>query len=157
TEGVAMRPVTTEAQTRADRTRRRPSSARKSALRRVALEALEPRALMAVLPTPTVTGQVDATGQRGIEYQPTVAVDPTNPLHAVIIYNGYDPINNQNQTNYTNGRPRPTAARPGGRSRSASTSAATTSTRPRRTRPGRSTRSTCRGSTSTARGTSSSR
>src|SRR4051812_22590089 len=51
--------------------------ARNSMLRRIALEALEPRTLMAVVPTPTVlpNSQVDISTSRGDESSPTIAID----------------------------------------------------------------------------------
>ena len=95
-----MRPDTAEASSRpasTPSTRRRPAaaSADRRALRRAALDALEPRTLMAVLPPPTVLSQVVITGQQGIEFAPSVAVDPANPLHAVVVYSSFDPVNNQ--------------------------------------------------------------
>jgi large repetitive protein len=100
-----MRPDPFESLTRSGGARRRalrpgPGRKNKSSLRRIVLEGLEDRTLMAVLPAPDVLRQVAASNQRGIEFQPSVAVDPTNPLHAVTAYTQYDPINNPNQISF---------------------------------------------------------
>src|SRR4051812_5486217 len=69
--------------------------ARKSMLSLIAVEALEPRTLMAVLATPTVlpNSQVDVSdfvgSVRGYESSPTIAIDQLNPnkLAAVWVRN----------------------------------------------------------------------
>jgi subtilisin-like proprotein convertase family protein len=86
-----MRPQQTEVNLRGGRGRSRHESRRlndRKAARRMALESLESRILMAVLPPPTLSAPVDITNRVGAEYDPQVAVDPTNPLRAVVIYNG---------------------------------------------------------------------
>ena len=91
TAEVALRPATSPPRHR----RAAAAATDRRALRRAALDALEPRTLMAVLPPPTVLPQVDITGQQGAEFSPSVAVDPSNPLHAVVVYSAFDPVNNQ--------------------------------------------------------------
>ena len=65
--------------------------------RRAALERLEERALMAVLPTPTVLSQADAStlGTTGSnpsdESSPSVAVNPLNPNQLVEVFTRFDP------------------------------------------------------------------
>ncbi len=87
-----MRPQQTEVNFRGDRGRPhlglRRAIDRKAARRRMALESLESRILMAVLPPPTLSGVVDISNRVGAEYDPQVAVNPTNPLQAVVVYNG---------------------------------------------------------------------
>src|SRR4051812_31258103 len=69
----------------------RRGSARNSMLRAIALEALEPRTLLAALPTPTVlpSSQIDVSQLEGNESSPSVAVDQHNPnkLAAVWVIN----------------------------------------------------------------------
>src|SRR3954451_2174658 len=68
--------------------------ARNSMLRRIALEALEPRTLMAVLPTPTVlpNSQVDISNSRGDESSPTIAIDQLNPNKLAAVWVRNDPL-----------------------------------------------------------------
>jgi subtilisin-like proprotein convertase family protein len=82
----------------------RPRPDRNARRRRIALEGLEPRTLMAVLPAPTVLNRSIAsvgTGENvSNESAPTIAVDPTNPNNLVAVYTRNDPnsprnINNQ--------------------------------------------------------------
>jgi subtilisin-like proprotein convertase family protein len=57
--------------------------------RRLALEALEARSLLAVLPLPTVASRAvvsTTTADTSNESAPTVAVDPTNPLRLVAVW-----------------------------------------------------------------------
>jgi subtilisin-like proprotein convertase family protein len=73
---------------------RRPGSPRpdrKARRRRVALEGLEPRTLLAVLPTPTVAAPVAVSASRGNENTPAIAVDPTNPQKLVATWTRNDP------------------------------------------------------------------
>src|SRR3954451_6308757 len=67
--------------------------ARNSMLRRIALEALEPRTLMAVLPTPTVlpNSQVDVSTSRGNESSPAIAIDQLNPNKLAAVWVRNDP------------------------------------------------------------------
>ena len=73
--------------------RARPSATSKSRLRRLALDALEPRTLLATLPTPTVAARVDVSNAGGDESSPTIAVDPTDNTKAVAVWTRSDPIN----------------------------------------------------------------
>ena len=80
----------------------RPRPDRKDRRRRVALEGLEPRALMAVLPPATVTGQISisASPTNGHETAPSIAVDPTSPQKLVAVWTRDTPnaAINSNQT-----------------------------------------------------------
>src|SRR5436309_3382065 len=72
----------------------RRGSARNSMLRQIALEALEPRMLLAAaLPTPAVlpNSQVDITGLEGNESSPSIAVDPVNPNKLAAVWVRNDP------------------------------------------------------------------
>ena len=85
----------TKVKTRGSRTRTqggaRRLSARGETLRRLAMESLEARALMAVLPAPTFTGPVDVSNSRGNESTPSIAVDPTNPQKLAAVWTRNDP------------------------------------------------------------------
>ena len=76
--------------------RRRAVAARKATTRRAALERLEERALMAVLPTPTVAGPVNISGQVGLstdtsnESTPSIAIDQNNPQHLVAVWTRHE-------------------------------------------------------------------
>ena len=65
--------------------------------RRAALERLEERALMAVLPTPTILSRANAAagGLGGTnpsdESSPSIAVNPLNPLQLVEVHTRFDP------------------------------------------------------------------
>ena len=93
-----MRPAPSLVRPTADRPRplvkHRAGSAGRSRRRRRALEALEPRTLMAVLPAVTVTGQVQISGianPPGNETSPSVAIDPTDPTKLVAVWTRDDP------------------------------------------------------------------
>src|SRR5262249_30139971 len=92
---VAMRPAQPVIRAQAISARRhsgrRPEAARQSKLRRLALEGLEGRTLMAVLPSPNVLGQVDISNSGGNESAPSIAVDPTNSQHLVATWTRNDP------------------------------------------------------------------
>jgi subtilisin-like proprotein convertase family protein len=75
--------------------RRRPrrGEARKSQLRKAALERLEERALMAVLPTPTSVGPVlvsSTNSQTSNESTPSIAIDQNNPNHLVAVWTRHE-------------------------------------------------------------------
>src|SRR3954451_17429738 len=78
----------------------RRQTVRSAKLRRLTLDRLEERTLMAVLPTPVfnssgtgnqsfsfgtyqTSGAVDASNSEGNESSPSIAVDPNNPLKLV--------------------------------------------------------------------------
>jgi hypothetical protein len=63
---------------------RRPAVA--SQIRRLTLESLELRTLMAVLPPVSVTGQVAVSKDGGNDSTPSVAVDPANPQKLVSVW-----------------------------------------------------------------------
>jgi hypothetical protein len=71
--------------------------ARKQTLRRFTIEALEERALMAVLPSAIVNAQVPVNPTSGAgsanQFSPSIAVDPTNPSHLVAVWSVIDPPN----------------------------------------------------------------
>ena len=77
----------------------RRGAARNSVLRRIALEALEPRTLLATsaLPTPTVpTNPVDISNPNlandgSNESSPSIAIDPNNPLDMVSVWTQLNP------------------------------------------------------------------
>lgn len=92
-----MRPVTSEIDARETRGRVRSSAraqqARKSHLRKLALEGLETRELLAVVPPLTVQGQAliadggfNNTDSQVNESSPVVAVNPNNPNQVVSAY-----------------------------------------------------------------------
>src|SRR5580693_8568645 len=68
----------------------RRAEAKRSQLRRLMLEGLEERTLMATAPLPIVTGQASITTNQatstGNDSTPFVAVDPVNPLKMVMVY-----------------------------------------------------------------------
>ncbi len=69
-------------------TTRSSTAARKARLRRMTLESLEPRTLMAVLPPALVQNQVNISNQTtGQESSPSIAVNPLNSLQAVAVWN----------------------------------------------------------------------
>src|SRR2546426_9778 len=86
-----------------ERWQRQPSSRRRSrrshpfGLHRktasLTLEALEDRTLLAVVPTPLVSGWVHVDSSRGNESSPAVAVDPTNAQKLFAVYQRNDPQN----------------------------------------------------------------
>ena len=86
-----MRPAPSPAPTPAVRTgnlaKRASAAARKARLRRVTLEALEERALMAVLPAPLTGSLADVSqitgGSGGNESAPTIVIDPADPTKMV--------------------------------------------------------------------------
>ncbi len=79
--------VRTQGERRPSRQARRARLRQAAVRRRLALEGLEARTLMAVLPAPTVVDQVNVTnGFQGDESSPSVAVDPQNPQHMVAVY-----------------------------------------------------------------------
>ena len=93
-----MRPEPSELDSRGARDRvrtgSRPASVRRAHLRRLALEGLEPRTLLATIPAPVVTGTSQLGAQiYGLNVQnvpsmpndssPTVAVDPLDPTKLV--------------------------------------------------------------------------
>ena len=83
----------------ADRSRTRPSRrtpGHKSRLGDLALESLERRALMAVLPPVTVTGQLNISGGSGNQVSPSVAIDPNNPQKLVSVWVDDNPANAMN-------------------------------------------------------------
>src|SRR4051794_5439206 len=70
--------------------------ARNSMLRQIALEALEPRTLMAALPAPTVLTSVPidispASTTRGDQSSPTIAIDQLHPNKLAAIWVRNDP------------------------------------------------------------------
>lgn len=71
---------------------KRVASKRRSKLRRYALESLEPRTLMAQIPTPTVLSRSDVSnlqnniGQTGDHSSPSITVDPNDPLRVVSVW-----------------------------------------------------------------------
>jgi subtilisin-like proprotein convertase family protein len=75
----------------------RRSEAKRSQLRRLALEGLEARTLMATAPLPIVSGQTQLTTQTSAtqsdDSSPWVAVDPVNPLKMVMAFTHRDPSN----------------------------------------------------------------
>jgi subtilisin-like proprotein convertase family protein len=75
-----------------------PRPDRKDRRRRVALEGLEPRTLMAVLPPATVTGQIDisASPTNGHETAPSIAIDPVSPQKLVAVWTHDTPNANIN-------------------------------------------------------------
>jgi subtilisin-like proprotein convertase family protein len=88
---VAMRPQQTEVNPRGGRGRSHLGLRRvidRKVRRRMALESLEPRTLLAVLPPTTISAPVDISNRVGAEYDPQVSVDPANALDAVVVYNG---------------------------------------------------------------------
>ncbi len=74
---------------------------RKSRLRNVALEWLESRQLLAALPTPTVTAQVNVSNSNGTsnDSSPSIAIDPTNPQHMVSVWTHFDTSQQGNPPN----------------------------------------------------------
>jgi len=75
----------------AARPRIRRSADTNSRLRTLALEPLEARTLMAVLPPVTVNGQVDISGGTGNDNTPTVTIDPNDPQKLVAVWTRNDP------------------------------------------------------------------
>jgi large repetitive protein len=73
----------------------RRAEAKRSQLRRLTLEGLEERTLMATAPLPIVTGQASITTNQQTntsnDSTPFVAVDPVNPLKMVMVYTQHDP------------------------------------------------------------------
>jgi subtilisin-like proprotein convertase family protein len=71
------------------------AKARRSSLRRATLESLEERALMAVLPAPSVVGRVDVSAAIGAtagnESQPQIVVNPANPQQIASVWVRNDP------------------------------------------------------------------
>ncbi|MDB5350556.1 MAG: regulatory domain of in-like proprotein convertase [Planctomycetota bacterium] len=66
---------------------RRVASASRERLRRLALDALEPRTLMAVLPPPIVQTRTDISGTPASnDDSPSITVDPLDPLRAVAVW-----------------------------------------------------------------------
>src|SRR4051812_43029786 len=97
-----MRPAPSPASSPADRTGDRAKRTtildRKARLRRLALETLEERALMAGLPAPLATGAtVDISNPNnnltGNESAPSIAIDPANPQKMVAVWTRHDPGN----------------------------------------------------------------
>jgi subtilisin-like proprotein convertase family protein len=79
-----------------NRKRSRKGLARKPRLRRTALENLEPRTLMAVLPTPThnpgAPNPLNLSGNSSANYSaPTIAVDPANPKKLAAAWVDFNP------------------------------------------------------------------
>ena len=114
-----MRPAPSPALSPTDRTGDRPKrtsvATRKARLRRIALESLEPRTLMAVLPAPIPDPQIpfDATGlyfartisndgpsAPGNDSSPQIAVDRYNPNKLVAVWTDHDSNAVGNGNNY---------------------------------------------------------
>jgi subtilisin-like proprotein convertase family protein len=76
-----------------EKRRPRRGEARKSQLRRAALERLEERALMAVLPTPAVAGPVlvsQTNSETSNESTPSIAIDQNNSQHLVAVWTRHE-------------------------------------------------------------------
>jgi subtilisin-like proprotein convertase family protein len=77
----------------------RRAAAKRSQIRRLTLEDLEARTLMATAPLPIVTGQASLSSNQASntsnDSSPSVAVDPVNPLKMVMVYTHHDPKNAQ--------------------------------------------------------------
>src|SRR5947209_2737454 len=92
-----MRAVDSETNTPKARAGSRPGARsswlRKARVRSATLESLESRELMAVIPPAIVAGQtvVSPTGANVNQSSPSIAVDPTNPLHLVSVWTQYNP------------------------------------------------------------------
>jgi subtilisin-like proprotein convertase family protein len=92
-----MRRQPSELKTKGTRVQSREGSrraeAKRSQLRRLMLEGLEERTLMATAPLPIVSGQTALTGASNTsnDSSPLVAVDPLNPLKMVMVYTHHDP------------------------------------------------------------------
>jgi hypothetical protein len=89
-----MRPEAPEVQSSMGRLRRpgsRPRPARKASRRRVALEGLEPRTLLAILPAASILGRVDVSNSGGDESTPSVAINPSNPQNLASVWVRNDP------------------------------------------------------------------
>ncbi|MEO6811427.1 MAG: Ig-like domain-containing protein [Isosphaeraceae bacterium] len=83
--------------------------ARRSRLRRIALEPLESRTLLAVLPAPLVSGQATISGpggngSRGDESNPSIAIDRYNPLKQVVVWTRDDPLIGGDTTTIVEGK-----------------------------------------------------
>jgi subtilisin-like proprotein convertase family protein len=100
-----MRAVSPELDSSKVRVGSRPGSRserlRKSRLRNVALEWLEARQLLAALPTPLVTTQVNVSNSNGTsnDSAPSIAIDPTNPQHMVSVWTHFDTSQQGNPPN----------------------------------------------------------
>ena len=70
-------------------------AAKRSRLRRLALERLEARTLMATAVMPIISGQASITSNQSSttsnDSSPSIAVDPVNPLKMVMVYTHHDP------------------------------------------------------------------
>lgn len=94
-----MRREPTEVKSQGDRGKARlesrPATARRSRLRRLTLDSLEPRTLMATSPLPIVSNQAGITtsGTNLDDSNPWVAVDPLNPQKLVTVYTHRDANN----------------------------------------------------------------
>ena len=98
----APSPATSPADRTGDRAKRANTATRKARLRRLSLESLESRALMAVIPTPTLDPLVaaniqlsggDANANAGNDSAPVIAVDRYNPSKVVALWTDHDPFN----------------------------------------------------------------
>src|SRR5918997_36852 len=69
----------------------RPRPARKPSRRRVVLEGLEPRTLLATLPAATILNRVDVSNSTGDESTPSIAINPANPQNLASVWVRNDP------------------------------------------------------------------
>ena len=90
-----MRAVATEVEASSAgiglRRKDRAAQLRKSRMRRIILEGLETRTLMATIPGALVTGQLDVSNAGGNQSSPSIAVDPINPQSLVAVWTRLDP------------------------------------------------------------------
>ena len=93
-----MRPAPSPAPSPADRTgdrSQRTMTSRKGRLRRLALERLEERALMAALPTPILASPATALpyDPNSNNSSPSIVVDPADPTKMVAVWTDFNPNN----------------------------------------------------------------
>ncbi|CAN5851858.1 hypothetical protein BH23PLA1_BH23PLA1_02280 [soil metagenome] len=94
-----MRPESTEDRSRVGRIRSRfgqhadPARSRQLSRRRATLEHLEPKILLATLPTALVQSQTQVRSLRGDSSSPTVAMSPVDPQKLVAVWTNNDTLN----------------------------------------------------------------
>jgi len=59
-------------------------------MRRMVMEGLEARTLLATIPGALVTGQLDVSNAGGNQSSPSIVVDPTNPQNLVAVWTRLD-------------------------------------------------------------------
>src|SRR5262249_37607894 len=109
-ESSTMRTVASENESQGARGPGRPgaraAAIRKSRLRGMGLERLEPRTLLAGLPAATGTAPLQVSRNPGNDSKPSIEIDPRNPLDQVAVWtrsttNANDNLNNGQTTVFT--------------------------------------------------------